>query len=203
VPQPTHSLATVKSVAAAEMAVGGRAVAGTDRVTRIAMNVLTCALAAVYLFSAATMLSAQPRAAGVEAAIGIVELIWIAAVALGRDRRRTFIAGAGLQLLLSVVWLVSRTAGLPGVGRLPIGEFDLLCAADAVAIAVLAWRCASPGLRWTPRVRMGLCQLAIVLAASTAYMSMAGMMTMTGPASAASGVAAHGPATEQFFCHLL
>jgi hypothetical protein len=185
------------------MAVGARAAAGADRVTRIAMNVLTCALAAVYLFSAATMVSGHPRAAAVEAAIGVVELIWIASVAFGRDRRRAYIAGAGLQLLLSIVWLVSRTAGLPGVGRLPIGEFDLLCAADAVAIAALAWRCASPGLRWTPRVRMGVCQLAIVLAASTAYMSMAGMMTMTGPASPSSAVSAHGRAAEQFFCHLL
>jgi hypothetical protein len=44
--------------------------------------------------------------------------------------------------------------------------------------------------------------LAVVLAASTAYMSMGSMMDMTGSPSAPAA-AVHGQSSEHFFCHLL
>jgi hypothetical protein len=54
-------------------------------------------------------------------------------------------------------------------------------------------------------MRLGACQFAVILAACTAYMSMASMMTMTAPSSGAGngGAAANGQAGEHFFCHLL
>ena len=174
----------------------------TDRVTRPVMNVLSGALAAVYLFSAVTMPAGHGAVAAGEAGIAALELTWIALVTVRSRRGWVYIAGMALQLALTALWIVTRTAGLPGIGRLPVGGFDLLCAADAIMIAALCWRCAPFGHPVSPRVRLGVCQLAIVLAASTAYMSMGSMMDMTASPSAAAS-AAHGQSGEHFFCHLL
>jgi hypothetical protein len=167
------------------------------------MNALSCALAAVYLFSALTTPGGHPGAAVVEAGIGVAELIWIAAIVVSGRRPWAYFAGTALQLTLTILWVVSRTAGLPGGGRLAVGEFDLLCAADALGIAALSWRCASPRRQVAGRMRLGLCQLAVILAACTAYLSMASMMTMTASPTASAGPASHGQVTERFFCHLL
>jgi hypothetical protein len=174
---------------------------GSDRVIGAAMKVLAGTLAAVYLFSAVTMPGGHTVVAAGEAVIAVAELAWIAAVSLVGERRWPYLAGAVLQLALTVLWVASRTTGLPGVGRLPIGVFDLLCAADALVVAVLAWRRAGPSIR---RGRVALCQLAVSLAACTVFMSMASMMSMTAPAAAAgAGAWSHGHATAHYFCHLL
>jgi hypothetical protein len=178
--------------------------APVDRITRPVMNVLAGALAAVYLFSAVTMPAGHGAVAAGEAAIAVVQLSWLALAAVRSRSGWVYGAGIALQLALTALWIITRTAGLPGVGRLPVGEFDLLCALDALIIAALCWRCAPFARPVTPRVRLGVCQLAVVLAACTAYMSMASMMAMTGPSSGSAGpVAAHGHGGEQFFCHLL
>lgn len=174
----------------------------TDRVTRPVMNVLSGALAAVYLLSAVTMPAGHGAVAAGEAGIAALELTWIALVTVRSRRGWVYIAGIALQLALTALWIVTRTAGLPGIGRLPVGGFDLLCAADAIMIAALCWRCAPFGHPVSPQVRLGVCQLAIVLAASTAYMSMGSMMDMTASPSAPAS-AAHGQSSEHFFCHLL
>jgi hypothetical protein len=181
----------------------------TDRVTRAALVALTVALAGVYLFSAITMPPGHSGAAVAEAAIGAAEVLWLAVVAVTAVGPRSvarwpYIAGMALQGGLSVLWVLTRTVELPGVGRLPVGEFDLLCAADAVAIAVLCRRlgrvASARGPRPGERFRLGLCQLAVTLAAATAYMSMASVMSMSVPAAHARGTT---PAATQFFCHLL
>jgi hypothetical protein len=176
-----------------------------DRITRPAANVLAAALAAVYLYSAVTMPAGHGAVALGEAGVAALELGWIALAALRPRRGWVYVTGIALQLALTVLWVVTRTVGLPGIGRLPVGAFDLLCAADALMLAALCWRCAPFAGPLTPRVRLGLCQLAIVLAASTAYMSMESMMDMTAaPSVSATGAAAvHGQPAPHFFCHLL
>jgi hypothetical protein len=181
-----------------------RAGVPADRITRPVMNVLSGALAAVYLFSAVTMPAGHGAVAAGEAGIAALLLAWIALATVRSRRGWEYAAGIALQLGLTALWIVTRTAGLPGIGRLPVGVFDLLCAVDALIIAALCWRSAPFARPVTPRFRLGLCQLAVILAASTAYMSMASMMDMTGSPSAPAGAAAaHGQAGEHFFCHLL
>ena len=181
--------------------------AAADRITRPVMNVLCASLAAVYLFSALTMPAGHAAVAAGEAAIAAVQVVWLlAANLLPRRAGRVHVAGIVLQLALTVLWIVTRTVGLPGIGRLPVGLFDLLCAVDALVIAALCWRCAPFARPLTPRMRLGFCQVAVILAASTAYMSMDSMMVMTGSGAGhgSPGVSAvGGHATEHFFCHLL
>jgi hypothetical protein len=181
-----------------------RAAVPADRITRPVMNVLAGALAAVYLFSAVTMPAGHGAVAAGEAGIAALELAWIALVTVRSRRGWVYTAGIALQLALTVLWIVTRTAGLLGIGRLPVGSFDLLCAVDALMIAALCWRCAPFARSLSPRVRLGVCQLAVILAASTAYMSMGSMMDMTSaPSTVAGAPAAHGQPSEHFFCHLL
>ena len=188
---------------------GGRVripAAPADRITRPVMNVLAGALAAVYLYSAVTMAAGHGAVAAGEASIAALQLAWIALATVQSRRGWVYAVGIALQLALTALWIVTRTAALPGVGRLPVGAFDLLCAVDALMIAALCWRCAPFARPLTPGVRLSVCQLAVILAASTAYMSMDSMMAMTGSPSApaaAGAAAAHGQAGERFFCHLL
>ena len=183
--------------------------ASSDHITRAVMKVLAGSLAAVYLFSAVTMPAGHGLVAVGEAAIGALQLAWVALVLVAARRGWVYAAGIALQLAVTALWVASRTTGLPGIGRLPVGEFDLLCALDALMVAGLCWCCAPWARAVTPRVRLGLCQLAVILAACTLYMSMASMMAMTAPPSAAAGAGAgagagpQGQAAQRFFCHLL
>jgi hypothetical protein len=179
--------------------------APSDHITRAVMKVLGGTLAAVYLFSAVTMPAGHGAVVVGEAAIAGLELAWVALVSVRARRAGVYGAGIALQLALIALWIVTRTADLPGIGRLPVGEFDLLCALDALMVAALCWRCAPWARAATPRLRLGVCQLAVILAACTLYMSMASMMAMTAsPSAHASGApGAAGQTTERFFCHLL
>ena len=68
-------------------------------------------------------------------------------------------------------------------------------------VAALCWRCGPWSGVTSARVRLGVCQLAVILAACTAYMSMASMMAMSeGAASNGEDVA---PLPPPLFCHLL
>jgi hypothetical protein len=180
--------------------------ASCDHITHAVMKVLGATLAAVYLFSALTMPAGHGTVAAGETAIAALQLAWIALVSVRARHGWVYAAGIALQLALTALWVVTRIAGLPGIGRLPVGEFDLLCALDAVMVAALCWRCAPWAGVVTARVRLGVCQLAVILAACTLYMSMVSMMAMTTSSSGHAGAgpaAAHGQATEHFFCHLL
>jgi hypothetical protein len=173
----------------------------SDRVTAAVMKVLCGALAGVYLYSAVTMPAGHGAVAAGETAVAALQLGWIAVVSLREGRRWFYVAGITLQLVLTAVWVVTRTVGLPGIGRLPVGEFDLLCALDALMVAALCWRCGPWSGVTSARVRLGVCQLAVILAACTAYMSMASMMAMS--EGAASNAAGRGAAAPHLFCHLL
>jgi hypothetical protein len=180
----------------------------SDHITRTVMKVLAGTLAAVYLFSAVTMPAGHGVVAIGEAAIAALQLGWIAAVSVRASHGWVYAGGIVLQLALTALWIVTRTAGLPGIGLLPAGEFDLLCALDALMVAALCWRCAPWARAAAPRVRLGVCQLAVILAACTLYMSMASMMAMTAPEAGHTGAgsATHGGAGQtgqRFFCHLL
>jgi hypothetical protein len=175
--------------------------AWSDRITAAVMKVLCGALAAVYLYSAVTMPVGHGVVATGEAAIAALQLAWIALVSLREGRRWVYVAGIALQLVLTAVWVVTRTVGLPGIGRLPVGEFDLLCALDALMIAALCWRCGPWSGVTSARVRLGVCQLAVILAACTAYMSMASMMAMS--QGVPTNATEHGAAAPHLFCHLL
>lgn len=180
--------------------------ASSDPITRVVMKVLGATLAAVYLFSALTMPAGHGTVALGEAAIAALHLAWIALVSVRSRDGWVYAGGVALQLGLTVLWIVTRSAGLPGIGRLPVGEFDLLCALDAVMVAALCWRCAPWAGVVTARARLGVCQLAVVLAACTLYMAMASMMAMTVPAPGHAGTgsgASGGHAAQRFFCHLL
>jgi len=179
--------------------------ASSDHITRVVMKVLAGALAAVYLLSAVTMPAGHGAVAAGEGAIAALQLAWIALVSVRGHRGWTFGAGIVLQFILTALWIVTRTVGLPGIGRLPVGEFDLLCALDALMVAALCWRCAPWAGAVTARVRLGVCQLAVILAACTLYMSMASMMAMAGTSPGRVGAAAgpHGVAASLYFCHLL
>ena len=184
--------------------------APSDHITRMVMKVLAGSLAAVYLFSAVTMPAGHGAVAVGEAAIAVLQLAWVAMVSVAARRAWVYAAGIALQVALTAVWIVTRTTGLPGIGRLPVGEFDLLCALDALMVAGLCWRCAPWARAVTPRLRLGACQLAVILAACTVYMSMASMMAMTTSPSGAAGTgaaagthAAPGQTAQRFFCHLL
>jgi hypothetical protein len=182
--------------------------ASSDHITRTVMKVLAGTLAAVYLFSAVTMPAGHGAVAMGEATIAAVQLAWLALVSLPGRRGWVHATGIALQFALTALWIVTRTAGLPGVGRLPVGEFDLLCALDALMVAALCWRCAPWAGTVTPRVRLGVCQLAVILAACTVYMSMASMMAMAAPGGGhpGAGAATHGGSgqtAQRFFCHLL
>ena len=182
---------------------------GSDRITRAVMKVLAGTLAAVYLFSAVTMPGGHGAVAAGEVVIAALQVGWVGMVSAWPRRGWVYGAGIALQLALTALWIVTRTAGLPGIGRLPVGEFDLLCALDALVVAALCWRCAPFARLVTPRMRLGACQLAVILAACTVYMSMASMMAMTAPTAsghAAAGSLAHAggdPRAARYFCHLL
>jgi hypothetical protein len=175
--------------------------ASSDRISTAVMKVLCAALAAVYLYSAVTMPAGHGAVAAGEATIAALQLALIALVSLREGRRWVYVAGIALQLVLTAAWIVTRTVGLPGIGRLPVGEFDLLCALDALMVAALCWRCGPWSGVTSARVRLGVCQLAVILAACTAYMSMASMMAMS--EGAASDAAGRGAAAPPLFCHLL
>jgi hypothetical protein len=182
-----------------------RRTAVSAHVWRIALTVLTGTLAAVYLAAAGTMAAGHTDAAAVEATIGVTELAGIAAAGIWRERRWPLVTGAVWQLVLIGLWVVSRTAGLPGERRLPIGELDLLCAADALVIAALAVRCASPH-RPARRARWphGLAQLAVMLAVSTVMISAGSLMHTSGsPVPRTGGAVRPAAGAERFFCHLL
>jgi hypothetical protein len=77
-----------------------------------------------------------------EAGVAALELGWITLALLRSRRGWVHLAGIALQLALGGLWIVARTVGLPGIGRLPVGAFDLLCAVHALMLAGLCWRCA-------------------------------------------------------------
>jgi hypothetical protein len=108
---------------------------------------------------------------------GVLQLAWAALIWRRRDDRRLLLAGVVLQLGIVLVWVVSRTAGLP-YGPEPwdpesVGPLDAVCSLDEVLIAVLAAVSV-----WAVRRRRllvdGLEAFALIATAGTWFMLAAG-----------------------------
>jgi hypothetical protein len=74
------------------------------------MNVLAAALATVYLFSAITMPAGHGAVAAGEAGIAVLQLAWLGLVALRSRSGWVYGAGIALQLGLTALWIVARSA---------------------------------------------------------------------------------------------
>ena len=172
-----------------------------QRSTRTAVATLALTVAVVYIAAALTLPRGYGGLAAAEAAIGAVELAWAAALQLRRHSRPVLACGAVLQLLLVVFWIVSRTAGLPGQGVLPVGELDVLCVLDELLAATIALRLGSRLRPLSPGRALALIQVAVVLAGVTLYAWGGGH----GHGASASAGAPGSRAGEQlhFFCRLL
>jgi hypothetical protein len=110
-------------------------------------------------------------------ASAVLQLAWAPLIWRRRADRRLLLAGVVMQLGIVVVWVVSRTTGLP-IGPEPwdpesIGALDAACSFDEVLIAVLAGVAV-----WSARRRRfvvdGLEAVALVATAATWFLLAAG-----------------------------
>lgn len=112
---------------------------------------------------------------------GVLQLGWAVAIWRRGGDRRLLIAGLALQLGIALVWVVSRTVGLPygpQAGRAEsIGALDAQCTLDElliVLLGVVSLRAAA-GLRPRPRLAVDALELLALLAtAATWFMLAAG-----------------------------
>jgi len=83
--------------------------------------------------------------------VAILQLVWAELVRRGNPDRRILVAGAFGNLAVALIWLVSRTAGLPfgpGAGQAEgVGFQDVLATLDEIGIALLVGAILLPGMR--------------------------------------------------------
>jgi hypothetical protein len=83
--------------------------------------------------------------------VAILQLAWAELVRRGDPDRRILILGAVGNLLVALIWLVSRTVGLPfgpGAGQAEgVGFQDVLATLDEIGIALLVAAILLPGMR--------------------------------------------------------
>ena len=132
---------------------------------RLAFALLAATLGGIYLVGAATVATISPGLAAVQAVVGLGELGWAAAILLAKPNRLLLRCGAGAQLVLVVLWGLSRTVGLGGPA-LRVGALDAICAVDELVIAFGAWHLSAAA---TGRGMMLRCQLAAMLAGMTLF----------------------------------
>lgn len=112
-------------------------------------------------------------------ASGVLQLAWAVAVWRRHEDRRLIVAGFVLQLGIALVWVVSRTVGLP-YGPQPgdpesIGPLDAQCTFDELVIVVLGGVAMWGARRGRRRFAVdGLEALALLAAAATWFMLAAG-----------------------------
>ena len=173
------------------------------RATLLGAAALSAALVAIYAGGALTLAPGHPVLTAVLAAIAAAQAAWVACLLGLGTRTPVLVTGAALQLGLAVVWVASRTAGLPGQGVVPVTESDVLCLLDelvllALALGALSARIPRSGLR-----SLAPCQLAVTLAGATLF-AWGGAHVHPARASAASGAIQWGaPAHVHYLCHLL
>jgi hypothetical protein len=171
--------------------------------SRFALAVLGGALAGVYLIAAGQLIGHHTATAMPALGIGLVQAVWSARVLTGTSR--ALLAGAVVNLLLVGAWTISHTFGLTGSPQ-PVGVLDAFCAADSVAIALLAG-----GLALAPRrlarARIGVLRvhLPILLAAASLSVLAGGHThsshsTEAGTVKSGTGAGATAP---QLYCRLL
>lgn len=186
-------------------ATGSRQVLGAlgRRATLLGAATLSAALVAVYAGAALTLPPGHTGLALGLAGVAGAQLAWVLALLRLGGRRAVLAAGAALQLALAAVWLLSRTVGLSGQGVLPIGELDVMCLADELIVASLAFS----GLRVrAPRSSLralGPCQLAVTLAGATLFAWGGGHVHGAAVRASASGIQFGSAAHVRYYCHLL
>jgi hypothetical protein len=110
---------------------------------------------------------------------GVLQLAWAVAIWRRPGDRRLVVAGLVLQLAIALVWVVSRTAGLPygdDPGRPEaIGPLDAQCTFDELLIVVLGLVAMRGALRPRPRLAVDALEvLALLATAATWFMLAAG-----------------------------
>jgi hypothetical protein len=110
-------------------------------------------------------------------ASGVLQLAWAVLIWRRRDDRRLLVAGLALQLGIVVVWVASRTTGLPdGPERWKpesVGPLDAVCSLDEVLIVVLG-AVAVRAARRRRGVVDGLEAFALIATAGTWFLLAAG-----------------------------
>lgn len=167
--------------------------------TRDALLLLGAGLAAIYAIDAATVFGSTPIAGGVLLAIAAMQACWLRA-ARGLHPA-ALVAAAALNSALVTLWLVSRTVGLPigASGAQPVGVLDSLCAADSVAVVLLAASLAAAPARL-------LANATAVAQKASILLAVASLSALTGAAHAQSTPARAGAVhgvERHFFCQLL
>jgi hypothetical protein len=186
-------------------AIGSRQVLGAlaRRATVLGAATLSAALVAVYAGAAFTLPAGHGGLALALGGVAGAQLVWVLALLRLGARRAVLTAGAALELALAAVWLLSRTVGLPGQSALPVGELDVMCLADELIVASLAFS----GLRVrAPRSSLralGPCQLAVTLAGATLFAWGAGHAHGAAVRASASGIQFGSAAHVRYYCHLL
>jgi hypothetical protein len=178
-----------------DLPLGGRGDGARD-----ATLLLTAALTSIYTLDAAAVIGTLPGDAGVLLGIAALQAAWL--YAARRGRRCALIAGVVLNASLVVLWLFSRTVGLPvgPGGAQPVGVLDTLCALDSVLIVALAIGLAAVPKR--PSRRLALARpLAVVFAVgSLSALHVHTSALVAGVAATASGGAG---GHYHLFCQLL
>jgi hypothetical protein len=110
---------------------------------------------------------------------GVLQLAWAVAIWRRDGDRRLLVAGLVLQLGIVLVWVVSRTSGLPygpeSWDPESVGALDAQCTFDELLIVVLGLVSTRHASRSRPRLAVdGLELLALVATAATWFMLAAG-----------------------------
>ena len=83
--------------------------------------------------------------------VAVLQLAWAELIRRGDPDRRILLAGAFGNLAVALIWLVSRTAGLPlgpDAGQAEgVGFQDVLATLDEIGIALLVGAILLPGMR--------------------------------------------------------
>jgi hypothetical protein len=165
-----------------------------------AIALASIAAGAINIAAAATVGRASSQNLAFFAAIVAVQIGW-GAVALVRAPRWWLALGAAANLVAAVIWVVSRTAGLPagpesGI-KLPVGFPDTLAtaleAAIVVGAAALVIRGRGPArsAARSPRVTIA----AAVVVGVLALFGVLAQAHVIGSTSAGNGTGVNGPAT--------
>lgn len=187
---------------------GSRQVLGAvaRRATLLGAAALGGALVTIYAGGALTLPSGHPVLTAMLASIAAAQAAWVTCLLRFGSRPPVLVAGAVLQLGLAVVWVLSRTVGLPGQGVVPVTELDVLCLLDELvlltlalsALAALSARIPRSGLR-----ALAPCQLAVTLAGATLFAWGGGHVHSAAANAAADAIQWGAPAHVHYFCHLL
>ncbi len=165
-----------------------RPVADRPGEARLALTALGAALAAIQATSGVTLLDVLPGQAAVLLAASLLQAVWL--IGMRRRWSGTLAGGVALNMLLIAVWAVART-------RHPVGVLDALCAADSLAIVLVALTLARP--RSGSRAGAVLSQGAILLAVVSLAAAAGGHTHGDRPA----GSAGSSVGTGHFYCRLL